>query len=71
MDNIAFLGLKSCSGKKGQNYNNSPSSKRKIEECTVEYNADRMFFEMLEFNDDAQDWEDYQHKGHIKNEAEN
>jgi hypothetical protein len=30
---------------------------------------DRLFFEMLEFKDDAQDWEDYHHKGHIKKEA--
>jgi hypothetical protein len=49
MDSIAFLGLKSSSDKKGQSYNNSPSPKRKLEEWTVEYIVDRLFFEMLEF----------------------
>ena len=30
---------------------------------TVEYIVDRLFFEMLELNDGAEGWEDYQNKG--------
>jgi hypothetical protein len=57
MDNIAFLGIKSSSNRKGQGHKNSPIPKRKVEEWTVEYIADRLFFEMLEILDDAQGWD--------------
>ena len=36
------------------------------EDWTTEYIVDRLFFEMTESTDDAQGWEDYQHKGQRK-----
>jgi hypothetical protein len=36
---------------------------RQKEIWTVEYLVDRLFFEMLELNDNADGWEDYQKKG--------
>jgi hypothetical protein len=60
MDSIAFIEDKSSYySKDHQSYNNSSSPKKKLEEWTVEYLVDRLFFEMLELSDDAQGWEDY------------
>jgi hypothetical protein len=67
MDSIAFLGIKSSSYDEGLDKNLECISDD--EDWTTEYIVDRLFFEMLEFKDDAQDWEDYHHKGHIKKEA--
>jgi hypothetical protein len=62
MDSISFLGLKSSS------YNDKNlECISDDEDWTTEYIIDRLFFEMLEFKDDAQDWENS--KGHIKKEA--
>jgi hypothetical protein len=69
MDSIVFLENKSSSCRKGQSYNNSDKSPERklaeenVENWTIEYIVDRLFFEMLELKDDAQGWEDYQHKG--------
>ena len=37
-----------------------------VEYWTTEYIVDRLFFEMTESSDDAQGWEDYEHKGQRK-----
>jgi hypothetical protein len=68
MDSIAFLENKSSSCRANNSDENpeSESGKENVEGWTVEYIVDRLFFEMLELEDDAQGWEDYQHKGQRK-----
>ncbi len=64
MANIAFLQDKSCSSNEGLDKNLECISDK--EYWTTEYIVDRLFFEMTESRDDAQGWEDYQHKGQRK-----
>jgi hypothetical protein len=72
MGSIAFLGLKSSSTDEGLDKNlECISDEENVEYWTTEYIVDRLLLEMTESRDDAQGWEDYQHKGHIKKEAEN
>jgi hypothetical protein len=67
MDSIAFLGLKSSSTDEGLDKNlECISDNENVEYWTTEYIVDRLFFEMTESIDDAQGWDDYQHKGQTK-----
>jgi hypothetical protein len=67
MDSIAFLEDKTCSWAEGQCYDQEEKpAEENTEGWTVEYLVDRLFFEMLELQDDAQGWKDYQHKGQRK-----